>query len=168
MQRQKKIRRVKKVRSVKAKVEIVVVSAIVAVFALAGVYMVMPGQEYQLASQESYEHPSWSKSEFYQKFYERVIELKQEEQESEESSVMDIQSQASSAVLTGDIQNQINELQTDSKYNTSHYSKMLRTQEYNGVTYAYESQSSGAWSSYKPSQSTMTSAGFFVTHQQLW
>lgn len=59
------------------------------------------------------------------------------------------------------IEEQIKELQTNTKYNNSYYKNYLKTYILGSKLFVYESQSGNAWNSYQPSQSTMRSAGCF-------
>lgn len=64
---------------------------------------------------------------------------------------------------SGSVSEQINTLKTDPKYNNSYYSSYIRTVTLkDGSVLGWEEQTTrGAWSSYKPSSSSMASAGCF-------
>lgn len=56
---------------------------------------------------------------------------------------------------------QVRLLKEDRSYNNSYYSTMLIVKEVDGVKYAYENQTTGAWTSYSPGSSSMSGYGCF-------
>ena len=63
--------------------------------------------------------------------------------------------------FAGTIREQAEQLKTNPAYNNAHYQNKLVVVNINGRDFAYESQSSGAWSSYAPDSSTVSGAGCF-------
>lgn len=62
---------------------------------------------------------------------------------------------------SADLRSQIEMLTTDTGYNNTYYESKLKLYTVGNTTFAWESQSNGAWSSFKPSSATMAGKGCF-------